>query len=560
MKTKYLFIFTLILLFFKIDPAFAYNQSEKEFQKLLKWHTSVVAPLEKEMNITDWNAYISGKKEDYAKKSEAASKLDRYYSNHEVYAKLKAFEESGKIKNKDLNRALHLMLNAFGPKQIPDELLTKISQKESQLQRVFNNYRGEIDGKKVNDAAIYEILKNSTDRNQRKAAWEAQKGVGPLVAADLIELVKLRNTAARKLGFKNYYEMTVSFQDFTVEELESIFDKLVESTETPFLNYKKQLDEITAKKLSIAPDKLQPWDYTNPFFQSSEAIFAASNDSLYKDRNLPLVDYNFYGGMGLSLENVLKNSDLYPKEGKSQHAFCYTMDRGHDVRILMNLTPTETAFSTLLHESGHAVYSLGIDPSLPWIYRTEAHIFATEAIAMFFERMNKNPDWLVNNLGADRAKVEKAAPLFRKDQNLSDLLFCRWTVVMFHFEKSLYENPDQDLNKLWWELVEKYQHLQKPADRNLPDWASKIHLVSAPVYYHNYMLGSIMVSQLLHKLGTDVVKAKDWKSIDLTGNKDAGRWIKNNIFRYGCKYRWNELLTRATGESLNPEYFAESIK
>jgi peptidyl-dipeptidase A len=50
----------------------------------------------------------------------------------------------------------------------------------------------------------------------------------------------------------------------------------------------------------------------------------------------------------------------------------------------------------------------------------------------------------------------------------------------------MYENPDQDLNKLWWDMVERYQLLKRPPGRNAPDYGSKIHIVSAPVYYHNY--------------------------------------------------------------------------
>ena len=36
------------------------------------------------------------------------------------------------------------------------------------------------------------------------------------------------------------------------------------------------------------------------------------------------------------------------------------------------------------------------------------------------------------------------------------LIFSRWCQVMLRFEKELYGNPNQDLNKLWWDLVEKY--------------------------------------------------------------------------------------------------------
>ena len=60
---------------------------------------------------------------------------------------------------------------------------------------------------------------------------------------------------------------------------------------------------------------------------------------------------------------------------------------------------------------------------------------------------------------------------------------------MLRFEAALYKNPGQDLNRLWWDLVEKYQGITRPENRNAPDFASKIHVVSAPCYYHNYMMG-----------------------------------------------------------------------
>ena len=39
------------------------------------------------------------------------------------------------------------------------------------------------------------------------------------------------------------------------------------------------------------------------------------------------------------------------------------------------------------------------------------------------------------------------------------LIFSRWCQVMLRFEKGMYADPQQDLNKLWWDLVEKYQLL-----------------------------------------------------------------------------------------------------
>ena len=70
----------------------------------------------------------------------------------------------------------------------------------------------------------------------------------------------------------------------------------------------------------------------------------------------------------------------------------------------------------------------------------------------------------------DPAKFRTAAAKLRRNPLL---VFSRYCQVMFRFEKSMYENPDQDLNKLWWDLVEKYQEIKRPEGRNEPDFASK---------------------------------------------------------------------------------------
>src|SRR5205823_4337176 len=103
-------------------------------------------------------------------------------------------------------------------------------------------------------------------------------------------------------------------------------------------------------------------------------------------------------------------------------------------------------------------------------------------------------------------------------------------------------DPNQNLNRLWWEHVERYQMVTPPPDRDLPDWASKNHLATSPVYYQNYVLGELMASQLLSKFDSYV------------GNVKAGTFLVEKVFKPGARYVWNEMLKRATGEELNPEH------
>jgi peptidyl-dipeptidase A len=130
---------------------------------------------------------------------------------------------------------------------------------------------------------------------------------------------------------------------------------------------------------------------------------------------------------------------------------------------------------------------------------------------------------------------------------------------MLRFEKAMYENPKQDLNALWWDLVEKYQQVRKPKGRNAPDYGSKIHICSAPVYYHNYMMGQLFASQVHHALSKEVYNA-DPKTVIYIGEKKVGEFMKKKVFEPGRTKDWKGLTRFATGEDLNPKAFAKDFE
>lgn len=213
---------------------------------------------------------------------------------------------------------------------------------------------------------------------------------------------------------------------------------------------------------------------------------------------------------------------------------------------------------TMLHEFGHATYDKYIDQQLPYVLRNPAHTFTTEAIAMFFGRMSSNADFLVKMNLTDTADAKKVADDSFKVLRLEQLTFSRWAQVMYRFEKSLYENPDQDLNKLWWDLVEKYQMLKRPINRNQPDWASKIHIATSPCYYHNYLLGELLASQFNHYVASTLLKSDNF-SQSYFGNKEMGSYFIEKVFKPGARYPWNDMIEKATGEKLTAKYYSEQF-
>jgi peptidyl-dipeptidase A len=243
--------------------------------------------------------------------------------------------------------------------------------------------------------------------------------------------------------------MMLTLNEQNGDDLIRLFDELDDLTKKPFADAKADIDARLAKKYGIKPEELQAWHYHDPFFQEAPAVYEANLDAPFAKADIPKLCATFYAGIGLPIDRVLANSDLYEKKGKSPHAFCTDIDREGDVRVLANIVNNEYWMGTMLHELGHSVYSsLNIPAKLPYLLRGEAHILTTEGVAMQFERFSKSRAW-IEKMGLPvenpRAFDEAAA----KTQRNQLLIFSRWCQVMLRFEKAMYENPAQDLNKLW---------------------------------------------------------------------------------------------------------------
>ena len=529
---------------------------EKQLEQFLTDHVAKVKPLQKQSSLAWWEAATTGKAEDYDRQSKLELQIRQIYSNAKEYTFLDRLKKSGQVKDLLLARQLDQLHRAYLANQMDKELMKKIVSFDTEIQKKFSTFRGQIDGKNVTENDIREILKTKIDSKKRKAAWEAAKQVAPIIATDVIRLVKLRNQVARKLGFDNYHTFSLTLSELEVKELDAIFAELDQLTREPFAKVKADADRRLAKRYNIRPDQMMPWHYHDPFFQESPHIYDLDLDAYYKNHAVKELSQRFYAGIGLSIDSVLARSDLYEREGKNPHAFCTDIDRQGDVRILCNLKNNEQWMSTILHELGHAVYDLYHDPDVPYLLREPTHAFTTEAIAMFFGRLSRNAYWMqqIMNLTNDqRAEIETVS---RNFSQLQQLVFARWTLVMYNFEKQLYADPDQDLNTLWWQMVEKYQLVKKPAGRNEPDWAAKIHFAVSPCYYHNYMLGELLASQVHHYLVHKVLKRDSLQSVSYVGKPRVGKYLCETIFADGNVYSWNEMIKRATGETLTPKYFA----
>jgi peptidyl-dipeptidase A len=214
---------------------------------------------------------------------------------------------------------------------------------------------------------------------------------------------------------------------------------------------------------------------------------------------------------------------------------------------------------TMLHECGHAVYDKYLGSDLPFFLRDTAHTLTTEAIAMLMGRLSRSTAFLERYAGVGADEARSVAAAGAEETRVQLLIFVRWVAVMVYFERALYEDPAQNLNHLWWQLVQRFQSVTPPDDRAAPDWAAKLHLALAPVYYHNYLLGEMLASQLLDTI-RDRVLPPGADDQALVSSPAVGGYLKREIFERGARLPWNDLIATATSEPLNPVHFVGHLR
>ena len=517
-------------------------------RELIERISAQLEPADVAHGRAEWRLTTTGDEAAQSEMAEARARWMRLFADDALWERVRALRaESGT--DPLVARQLDVLYSMFLEYRFAPDEIERIASLEAETNHLFNTYRGRIGDRKVTSNDIEQILASSTDIAERRAAWEASKGVGPIVRENVLELARLRNGAAQRAGFRDFYAMQLAAQEIDESWLFGTLERLRTLTEEPFRRRKAELDARIAAEMGFAADDLQPWHYADPFFQERPDIGDFKLDPLFEAADIEALTLATYDGLGFDIRDIVERSDLYEREGKDQHAFCLNIGRSGDVRVLCNLRPTARWMETNLHEFGHAVYDKHLDYGLPYLLRNVAHINCTEAIAMLMGRLPNLPDWLVGIRGVERAEADRIGGVLRDQLSTQMLILVRWCLVMIHFERDLYGDPDRDdLNTLWWDYAERFQGLTRPEGRDEPDWASKIHLALAPVYYHNYMLGEMIASQIQHRV--------EATAGGLVNSATAGAYLRDGLFRLGATLRWDRTVEQLTGEPLSVEYFA----
>lgn len=428
--------------------------------------------------------------------------------------------------------------------QIPASLREELIQLGVEGEQVYGTFRATFEGGPVNDGLLDQILREEPREARRREAWLATRQVGDEVAARVRKLARLRNRQAHHLGFPTFHELALDAAELDPDWLMELLGELERRSTPVYAQIKRRLDADLRSQ--FGHDDLQLWHYPERFLQHLPPDEHTANlDRHFPVQRIEAIAHSYFADLDLPIDDLWEASDMLPRKGKNQHAFSLPVEVPGDVRVLCNLVLGTRWMSTALHEFGHALYDRHVEPSLPLLMRGAAHSLVTEGVAMFFGRLVYEPRWLDAVAGVPPGITEASAATLRTNQ----ILFLRWAMVVVHFERALYADPDGDLDAVWWDLVERFQGLRRPEGHTCADWAAKIHVACYPVYYQNYVLGELVASQLHGALSHRLGHSGDPAGVLLAG-KPVGGFFRE-LFALGARHHWEDTLRQITGSALS---------
>ena len=192
---------------------------------------------------------VEANEENEQRRIERETALSDYLADHDRFAEIEAARASA---NGVARRRLDLLRNGFLPKQMP-AALARPDHRARGVGRgalLATSRRGRAAGA-VDDNEIKQILRDSDDVEERREAWEASKTVGALVAEDVRELARLRNAAARALGYRDWFALSVATSEMDEEKLFATLDEADRATAEPFARWKADARRTPCRPLRL---------------------------------------------------------------------------------------------------------------------------------------------------------------------------------------------------------------------------------------------------------------------------------------------------------------------
>jgi len=273
------------------------------------------------------------------------------------------------------------------------------------------------------------------DETRRGLAREYVQHRMRVVDSDLQELIRLRNTVARREGFSNYWELALAAQSLEPKEVDDIVADLT-TVVTPFNQQVQDLLASKARELGCTPE------FANYPMLIRKAGLDAGRDeadnlfdadlaedrvmTAFQDMGIPTEGWQVYSGPQRYVRPGVYGFPLRPPE---YIAIVMSQDRRWSM----------WQYEALAHEGGHAVWWRFLndaeatspvlwDPPAPWF----------EGFAQFFERLVYEPGFSARYVPDLPAELRQPLADWRARK------MAEWitdSIVQTEAERRLYADP-----------------------------------------------------------------------------------------------------------------------
>jgi M3 family oligoendopeptidase len=373
-------------------------------------------------------------------------------------------------------------------------------------------------GEEKNLAGL-EPFMNSTDREIRKEAQKARYSFFEKNADELDriydELVKTRDTIAKKLGYKNFVPLAYDRMlrsDYNAEAVKGYRDQILrEVVPVVVEEKKKQQKRLALEKLYFYDEPLFfPAGNPNPKGEPDWIIEQAAQ--MYKELSPETNEFFQY-----MKEHELM--DLVNRKGKAPGGYCNVIPDYKSPFIFSNFNGTPHDVIVLTHEAGHAFQCYeSINYEVPDYYfptyeACEIHSMSMEYITW---------PWMKLFFKEDEGK-------FRHSHLCKALYFWPYGVTVDEFQHEVYEHPEMtpaERKATWSRLEKKYMPWKDYADFEFPAnggfWQGQRHIYESPFYYIDYTLAQACAMQFWKRSSENREDAwRDYLTLCKAGGSDS---------------------------------------
>lgn len=396
-------------------------------------------------------------------------------------------------------------LKIFDEKIIPE--LIQENKLDSEYSKIVGSAQIDFRGEKLNLSQLGKFTSDKDRETRREASIAFDSWLGehePEIARIYDELVHLRDTMAKKLGFENFVELgylRLGRFDYNTKMVAKYREQVAESA-VPLAQklYKRQ-----SKRLGMKEKDMAHYDFNlsfisgNPKPAGNSKYLVDTAKKMYDDMSKETSEF-----FNFMLDNNLL--DLETRKGKAPGGYMTYMPRYKAPFIFSNFNGTEGDVNVLTHEVGHAFQgylSAGIkipEYRSPTLEACEIHSMSMEFFA-----------WPYMD---DFFKKDAEKYLFSHLEGA--VQFLPYGISIDEFQHWVYENP----NSTHDERCEKFREIEKkytphkrydecPTFNKGGYWMRQGHVFGSPFYYIDYTLAQVVAMQFLVEMRKS--KEKAWK-------------------------------------------------